>query len=250
MGLFLPSQSKYFNMSVSDDEFVLDLTKMKMADLKKELQLRDLKVSGNKQELIQRLQQYLEEHEGAEIEDGGEDEALLAEGNDQMKEKDEKMDEESTENLEKELEDEELEKTEEVTEKVEEAVEEIKAANDTQEHKKEAVVKAVTVEEAKAERAKKFGIKVADKVVPEEKKKEERTKRFGKSSITDHKVEVDTEKLKQRAARFGTVISSTLTKTKQNDKILKRKERFGAVSAETNSKKAKRAERFGLNKAA
>merc|ERR1739838_652606 len=235
MGLFLPSQSKYFNMSVSDDEFVLDLTKMKMADLKKELQLRDLKVSGNKQELIQRLQQYLEEHEGAEIEDGGEDEALLAEGNDQ------------------------------ITEKVEEAVEEIKAANDTQEHKKEAVVKAVTVEEAKdttaikaplseeekkAERAKKFGIKVADKVVPEEKKKEERTKRFGKSSITDHKVEVDTEKLKQRAARFGTVISSTLTKTEQNDKILKRKERFGAVSAETNSKKAKRAERFGLNKAA
>merc|ERR1739838_212231 len=217
MGLFLPSQSKYFNMSVSDDEFVLDLTKMKMADLKKELQLRDLKVSGNKQELIQRLQQYLEEHEGAEIEDGGEDEALLAEGNDQMKEKDEKMDEESTENLEKELEDEELEKTE---------------------------------EEKKAERAKKFGSKVADKVVPEEKKKEERTKRFGKSSITDHKVEVDTEKLKQRAARFGTVISSTLTKTEQNDKILKRKERFGAVSAETNSKKAKRAERFGLNKAA
>merc|ERR1739838_431048 len=169
MGLFLPSQSKYFNMSVSDDEFVLDLTKMKMADLKKELQLRDLKVSGNKQELIQRLQQYLEEHEGAEIEDGGEDEALLAEGNDQMKEKDEKMDEESTENLEKELEDEELEKTEEVTEKVEEAVEEIKAANDTQEHKKEAVVKAVTVEEAKDTTAIKAPLS-------EEEKKAERAK--------------------------------------------------------------------------
>ena len=62
-------------MSASDDETTLDLNKMRIADLKKELQLRNLKVSGNKHELIQRLQKYLVEHEGIEVEE--DDESLL-----------------------------------------------------------------------------------------------------------------------------------------------------------------------------
>merc|ERR1739838_453977 len=101
MGLFLPSQSKYFNMSVSDDEFVLDLTKMKMADLKKELQFRDLKVSGNKQELIQRLQQYLEEHEGAEVEGrDADDDALLELADNEDKNMDKSVDDKTLLDLE------------------------------------------------------------------------------------------------------------------------------------------------------
>jgi len=259
-------------MSVSDDEYVLDLNKMKMADLKKELQLRDLKVSGNKQDLIQRLQQYLEEHEGAEVE-AGDDDALLELNENESKVADissgedklEKslLDESQSKELEVEDNAEELldDKTTKVSEESaveKEAVKEdetVTPPEDTKEASPEPKVlvkstqplAAMTEEEKKEQRAKKYGIKVTE--LPEDKKLDMRKKRFGmgKSSITDHKVEVDAEKLKKRAERFGAVVSSVLTDKEQEEKIRKRKERFGEiVSSETDAKKQKRAERFGL----
>jgi len=256
-------------MSVSDDEYVLDLNKMKMADLKRELQIRDLKVSGNKQDLIQRLQQYLEEHEGAEVEDGDDDALGLIEADNEEKTTTEKPDDKSDKNdldvdesLTKELDDTVEESSEDKTAETEAAVEETKneTATETTDNNATGDDKAevktdkpkiveMTEEQKKEERAKKYGIKVTE--LSEDSKLELRKKRFGgqfgKSSITDHKVEVDTEKLKKRAERFGTVVSPVLTNSEQEEKIRKRKERFGGVSSsETDAKKQKRAERFGL----
>ena len=82
---------------------------------------------------------------------------------------------------------------------------------------------------------------------------ERKRHRFVKSSITDHKVEIKEEKMKKRAERF----ESTLLKVLANDQeqIRKRKERFTQVieenklqKLETDSKKQKRVERFGLVK--
>ena len=53
----------------AEGEIEMDLNKMKMSELKGELAARGLKISGKKSELVDRLQQYLEEHEDAEVED-------------------------------------------------------------------------------------------------------------------------------------------------------------------------------------
>lgn len=61
------------------EEEVFDLSKMKIAELKAELGARGLKTSGKKAELIDRLQTYMEENEGVEVEDPEEDALLLDE---------------------------------------------------------------------------------------------------------------------------------------------------------------------------
>merc|ERR1712183_951065 len=212
------------NMSDHIEDEVWDLNKMKMAELKKELQDRGLKVSGNKQELITRLQTYLAEHEGAELEEEDEDDLL-----------NEDVEQSVSENVEEEKSEVVVDKADSEVEtpaKVEEleaetAVEE-KANGDT--NGENADPKPVmTMEDKKAERAKRFGLTTAD--LSDKERKEQRKKRFGKASVTDDKVEVDQEKLKKRAERFGIKVSSSLVDSEQQEKIRKRKERFGTVTA-------------------
>ena len=212
----------------TEEEYVLDLTKMKIADLKRELQIRGLKVSGNKQDLIQRLQQYLEEHEGAEVEDDG---SILE-------------DEEEAPPSEKEA----TPPPESDPPKEEESVAKIEPVQNVEKPQEE-----LTDEEKKEARAKKFGLKAnelsnADRLL-------NRSKRFGLPNADTGNAktadsEVDSEKLKQRAARFGEVISGSLASKEQEDRKRKRLERFGNISQndtpETVEKKKKRAERFGL----
>merc|ERR1711937_1068765 len=62
-----------------------------MGELKKECKERSLKVSGTKAELIERLEEYMQQHEGAEIEE-----------DDLLEEPDVSLEEESKENQEEE----------------------------------------------------------------------------------------------------------------------------------------------------
>jgi len=225
-------------MSASDDETTLDLNKMRIADLKKELQLRNLKVSGNKHELIQRLQKYLVEHEGIEVEE--DDESLLEIENEDNRMLSPKTTDQSDASL------------LETEVKVDEA--EIKTVQSQKENKDDESLKKVvqlsdaskvSEPEKKELRAKKFGLKVED--MSQSTKLEMRQQRFGiqgKSSSGENVV-IDAEKLKKRAERFGTVVSTILSSSEQQEKMMKRKERFGDSTSETDSKKQKRMERFG-----
>lgn len=223
---------------MAEEEFVLDLNKMKIADLKRELQLRGQKVSGNKQDLIQRLQQYLEEHEGAEVED---DDAAIFE---EEEEEGEAVEEENEEKLEEESDPPEKED-------LAPAVEEEEQKNPLEEEKTVTEVKLskdMTEEEKKAARAKKFGLKANE--LSDAARLENRSKRFGTQSACGSG-SVDTAKLKSRAERFGVVVSETLSKTDQEEKKLKRQQRFGGVHKgldnASEEKKRKRAERFGIS---
>jgi len=49
------------------DEEVIDLYALKVTELKAELRARSIPVSGTKAELIERLEKYMQEHEGVEV---------------------------------------------------------------------------------------------------------------------------------------------------------------------------------------
>merc|ERR1712131_309463 len=59
--------SKKKNKITMSDEEVIDLHAMKVTELKQELKARGLTVSGTKAELINRLENYMKEHEGVEV---------------------------------------------------------------------------------------------------------------------------------------------------------------------------------------
>ncbi|KAI0210072.1 hypothetical protein LSAT2_005199 [Lamellibrachia satsuma] len=118
----------------------------------------------------------------------------------------------------------------------------------------------VSSEEAKkAIRAQRFGLTITDSQASktsggsETEKLKQRAEKFGMDEASKATPEV-TEKLKKRAERFGTVTSTTLTKIESDEKLLKRKMRFGANTAtaatdtEVEEKRRKRAERFGMAK--
>ena len=257
----------------NEEEFILDLNKMKIADLKRELHIRGLKISGNKSELMERLQKHLEEHEGAEIEDDEEEAALLAE---EPKPEDTANKEENGTNgdvqdtgtaAEPVAVESTVAKVEETaTSEVKNNVETSPAAPKplaamTEEEKREARAKKFGLKpnelseaDRKEARAKKFGLKTTD--LNDADRLEKRKQRFGsvngnstsgagKLSATGS--ETDKEKLKKRAERFGSVTSSTLVKDQQQETLEKRKKRFGNITnadSELEIKKAKRAERF------
>lgn len=233
----------------NEEDYVLDMNKMKIADLKRELHIRGLKISGNKSELMERLQKYLEEHEGAEIEDDDEEAALLAE-----------VDTPSVKTPEKPIASDGNEKTEMNKEEPaaslstadkdsEVPVAIVNADEDkttkskplsamTEQEKKEARAKKFGLkpnelsESARKEaRAKKFGLKTAD--LNDTDRIEKRKQRFGDSSQNGSSVvskSDDTDKLKKRAERFGSVTSSTSNTSQQDEALEKRKKRFGNIS--------------------
>ncbi|XP_062367027.1 SAP domain-containing ribonucleoprotein isoform X2 [Cinclus cinclus] len=201
----------------------VELHKLKLAELKQECLARGLEAKGNKQDLIHRLQAYLEEH--AEEEPNEED--VLGE----------------------EIEEEEP-KAPEPPPKVEEAP--VKSPDVIQEKKVVKISSEISQMERLQKRAERFSVPGSL-----ESKKAARAARFGLATIptkglsADSKPTINLEKLKERAQRFGLNVSSLSRKSEEDEKLKKRKERFGIVTGagaaeDSEAKKRKRAERFGI----
>ncbi|RMB92425.1 hypothetical protein DUI87_31142 [Hirundo rustica rustica] len=193
----------------------VELHKLKLVELKQECLARGLEAKGNKQDLIHRLQAYLEEH--AEEEPNEED--VLGE----------------------EIEEEEP-KAPEPPVKVEEAP--VKSPDVIQEKKVVKISSEISQMEVKnslipifqglqrmQKRAERFNVPVSL-----ESKKAARAARFGLATIptkglsADSKPTINLEKLKERAQRFGLNVSSLSKKSEEDEKLKKRKERFGIVT--------------------
>ncbi|XP_074836322.1 SAP domain-containing ribonucleoprotein isoform X1 [Carettochelys insculpta] len=204
----------------------VELHKLKLAELKQECLARGLEVKGNKQDLIHRLQAYLDEH----AEEEANEEDVLGE---------------ETE--------EEEQKPVEPPAKVEEPPE--KSADVSAEKKVVKITSEMPQMERMQKRAERFNVPVSL-----ESKKAARAARFGMSTAStkglsaDSKPTVNVDKLKERAQRFGLNVSSVSKKSEDDEKLKRRKERFGIVTSsagaaateDTEAKKRKRAERFGL----
>ncbi|KAL7843122.1 hypothetical protein AOLI_G00246340 [Acnodon oligacanthus] len=182
---------------------VVELHKLKLAELKQECALRGLDVKGNKGDLIARLQQYLEEHE----EDANEEEEVLEEY------------------------------PEEPSPKAEEPVQEQSVAEPVTEPKKNVVKITLesSVDERLQKRAERFNLSPGA-----DNKKAARAARFGlpetstassKGASAVSKSNVDVDILKKRAERFGMNVSSVAKKVEEDEKLKKRKERFGILTS-------------------
>ncbi|KAL3064729.1 hypothetical protein OYC64_000877 [Pagothenia borchgrevinki] len=233
---------------------VIELQKLKLAELRQECEARGLDTKGNKGELIARLQAYLEEHgettdftlrheEDVDVDD------VLAEDTEEFTKVDGV---DGADDLKSEK-----EPTEE----------------ETAEDKK--VVKIVppsSTGERLQKRAERFNLPATA-----ESKKAIRAARFGETTeksapaptaggVAAPKAPVNVDQLKKRAERFGMNVSSVSQKIEEDEKLKKRKERFGVTAASTGAvaavaavatpatpaspeveaKKMKRAERFGI----
>ncbi|NXT94021.1 SARNP protein, partial [Anhinga rufa] len=191
-----------------------------LAELKQECLARGLEAKGNKQDLINRLQAYLEEH----AEEEANEEDVLGE----------------------EIEEEE-QKPVEPPAKVEEPP--VKSPDVITEKKVVKITSEISQMERMQKRAERFNVPVSL-----ESKKAARAARFGLATVSTKGEEVNMDKLKERAQRFGLNVSSLSKKSEEDEKLKKRKERFGIVTSsagagateDTEAKKRKRAERFGI----
>ncbi|XP_078656133.1 SAP domain-containing ribonucleoprotein-like isoform X3 [Branchiostoma floridae x Branchiostoma belcheri] len=252
------------------------LKKLKVADLKNELRARGLTVTGNKQELLDRLQQHMETAGGvhavprATLPPGLslEEAELFSKDTSFASGEGDEADDSILAGEEEEEEEEEEEQT--TTQDNQENTETTNTAKPT-------VVTSVTSADTKVPvkppmseaerlelRAKKFGGHASEVA-----KKAARAARFGTAVTGPTKTEAaapvkgattlsgpEMEKLKKRAERFGMNVSTATQQAEEKEKLLKRKQRFGAVTAgaagtqvssdEVEAKKKKRAERFGL----
>ncbi|KAM9523367.1 SAP domain-containing ribonucleoprotein-like isoform 2-T2 [Salvelinus alpinus] len=206
---------------------VVEIHKLKLAELKQECAVRGLEVKGNKGDLIGRLQAYLEEHDEVNAEE------VLGELEDDPKE-------------------------EEINERpAEEAAEE--AAVPEKDAEKKVVKITAPADEKLQKRAERFNLPAAA-----DSKKEARAARFGLPAptpastpgapVANSKPTVSVEVLKKRAERFGMNVSPVAKTVEVDEKLKKRKERFGILTAaaavgaeDSEAKKRKRAERFGNN---
>ncbi|KAM9785854.1 SAP domain-containing ribonucleoprotein [Neosynchiropus ocellatus] len=206
---------------------VVELHKLKLAELRQECEARGLDVKGNKGELIARLQAYLEEQEDdVDVEDVlADDPEEFTKGETEQNLKEDK----DAESLEAEL---------------------------LPERKVVKITTPLSPTERLQKRAERFNIPASA-----EGKKAVRAARFGLPSntsgppagqIANSKAPVNTEQLKKRAERFGMNVSSISQKIEEDEKLKRRKERFGiltnsgaAGAPDVEAKKLKRAERFG-----
>ncbi|XP_029631478.1 SAP domain-containing ribonucleoprotein isoform X2 [Salmo trutta] len=208
---------------------VVELQKLKLAELKQECAVRGLAVKGNKGDLIGRLQAYLEEHDEVN------EEEVLGELEDNPKE-------------------------EEISETPAEVAVEEAAVPEKDAEKKVVKITAPSVaDERLQKRAERFNLPATA-----DSKKEARAARFGLpapspaskpgASVANSKLTVSVEVLKKRAERFGMNVSSVAKTVEVDEKLKKRKERFGILTAaavvgaeDSEAKKRKRADRFGNN---
>nr|AFD29611.1 CIP29 [Schmidtea mediterranea] len=244
-----------------------DLTKLKVNDLRKKCKDLGLSITGNKSELISRIQdrkneggdesvlneaELLGELDGSDsqVVSNVDEDLLLGDSTSESKE------EKNENNLSSILQiDEPLSEPPVITD-VEEPSAKIPKL-DMQPIKETDKVLTIdnSEEKKKQDRAARFGIITND---TEENKKLARAQRFGLDvSKSNGDVTVDIEKLKKREERFGVSVSDKLSKAADEEKKLKRAERFGvqtSIQVESvggvnlnDDKKAVRAARFGLN---
>lgn len=262
----------------------MDISKLKVVDLKKELKTRGLSTIGTKNELMERLQDAVQDDDngdsGALDNDDlldeeavlADEEAILEEGNANLitQEDDAVLLTPTTLSAPKVT----VEKTIQNSKNeivsahkkiilnrkvvtspsdsgmVSQEVDNHHDANksdesDSKEEKKVVKLGSLSAEERAKLRAQKFGVPVPDSV-----KKAVRAERFGSTNSTESttsKSQVpDNDKLLKRQARFGVISNSN---TEVDEKKQKRAERFGTTSTAVGSsdeQKRKRAERFGL----
>lgn len=225
-----------------------ELSKMKVADLKIELKQRSLPTTGNKNELVERLQLAIQ----------GDSALSLDETNDEILDDDAVLEDEEIEELSSKPDSQDIgekrklpiDDTAPVAAKkiilnrnshIEEfKIDEVKkndenskdGSESSQSDKKIIKLSELGVKERLEMRAKKFGVTLNDTA-----KKEARSARFNLNNKTNEKsaasiktpVNTSYEVLKKRAERFGTNVSTVMEKVELEEKIQKRKARFGEV---------------------
>jgi len=207
-----------------------DFASMKVADLKNELKAKGLPVTGNKQELVERLQQ-------------AESASLL---DDDLDQDEQISDEAAEEELKKQTTDgasptKKLKTSDDKENKIADTVSPAKTtvdATDTEE--KEDSKNGMSQEEAILKRKERFGGFQSD-----EAKKTARAQRFGgivsdtesgkKSTKIGEAPPVDIDILKKRAERFGATVSPHVKEAEVSEAIKKRQERFGVVPKNENA---------------
>uniref|UniRef100_A0A8C9SBF1 SAP domain containing ribonucleoprotein n=1 Tax=Scleropages formosus TaxID=113540 RepID=A0A8C9SBF1_SCLFO len=191
---------------------VVELQKLKLAELKQECAARGLEVKGNKGDLIARLQAYLEEH--VDLQNSG----------------DEEVNEEEVLG----------EEPEELTKVVEEAIvqKEVKKQAPppapVPEKKVVKITPPISLDERLQKRAERFNVPPSTDA-----KKAIRAARFGipvsppnsTQGSMNNKPGVNVDVLKKRAQRFGMNVSSLSKKVEEDEKLKKRKERFGIITS-------------------
>ncbi|XP_044267512.1 SAP domain-containing ribonucleoprotein [Tribolium madens] len=245
----------------------IEISKLKVPDLKRELKSRGLNTSGNKTDLIERLQTALKANERTSNESVDDlDEDLLNEDDDdvhlettesvisdidtalndslppkgQKRKSDENGTKEKTASTPKKvvlnrntpL----IENTRISTESKEGSVK----SNGSTEEKRVIKLSGLSAKERLEMRAKKFDVSLSN-----EAKKVARAERFGtanQANTAQTKVNTSIDVLKQRAERFGGSVSTVMTSLDQQQRLEKRKERFGIVTPEDKAKQ--RLERF------
>ncbi|XP_023017039.2 SAP domain containing ribonucleoprotein [Leptinotarsa decemlineata] len=246
-----------------------DFTKLKVPDLKKELKLRGLSTTGNKNELIERLQKNVKTNDtiGSESVDDLEEELLNDDDDDHSEENESSILENDFDVSPKSVkrilsESSEIEGSTPVPAKKivltrhNSVIDPIKATekqpepekSPPKEEKKIIKLSNLTAKDRLEMRAKKFGVST----LSADAKKLVRAERFGKSdnsatSITSTAVNTSVDVLKQRAQRFGSSVSTVMSGLENEEKMLKRKARFSNSSngTTTASEKGKqRLERF------
>ncbi|XP_070566780.1 SAP domain-containing ribonucleoprotein-like isoform X1 [Ptychodera flava] len=242
---------------------LVDVKKLKVAELRKLLQEKGLDSKGNKAELVERLQEHISANGDvtlSQLAGTTEDEEDVL-GPDEEEEEEEEGEEEK------------IEKTNETGETSPEKPTvikistEIKPVTSPVAKVKPSIISTEGLTEAEkiAKRAQRFGAPVSADA-----KKAARAERFGianqqskTSSIKSGSTSVsvgDLDKIRKRAERFGESVSSTAVKLEEVERKKRRLERFGSATtttattvtklkgnlSEAELKKQKRAERFGL----
>ncbi|GLD50517.1 SAP domain-containing ribonucleoprotein isoform X2 [Lates japonicus] len=208
---------------------VIELQKLKLAELRQECEARGLDTKGNKGELIARLQTYLEEH--GEEEDVDVDDVLAEDTEDFTKVE--------TANNVKVSKDSDLSVRRKPTEKKVVKITPPSSASERLQKRAERFNLPASAESKKAIRAARFGLPT-DASSP------------SPGLVVNSKSAVNVDQLKKRAERFGMNVSSISQKMEEDEKLKKRKERFGILMSagsggadDIEAKKVKRAERFG-----
>ncbi|KAJ8960791.1 hypothetical protein NQ318_020086 [Aromia moschata] len=233
------------------DISALDISKLKVPDLKKELKMRGLTTTGNKNELVERLQMALKSNEtsGLDSVDDLEEDLLNSvildnELEDSPKAQKRKADEtqESTEAKsgppKKVILNRNNSASLESKPKLEEAETEDKTDKEAPE-KKVIKLSQLSAKERLEMRAKKFGVSA----LSVDAKKVVRAERFGlggnsTSNISLSNVNTSVDVLKQRAERFGGSVSTIMSSLENKEKLEKRKARFGEANGLSESEKA------------
>jgi len=217
-----------------------DFNNMKIADLKKELKAKGLPVSGNKQDLVERLQTSGD----------------LLDDNDDLLDQDDSMTAEAIKKAEEELKvpskppkiNRDVPITPSKTETVENGATKVALTDSSPKGKENAPVAVNSTEETVSPaKAKLTEEEVAEKIKAradrfggnqsEDSKKTARAARFGDmvgKSAGSTKIggapPADLDLLKKRAERFGTATSTAVKSAELTDAIKRRQERFGVIA--------------------